>query len=272
MIRVRFNLAALALLAGITPALAESRLEARYAVSLTGIPIGQGALVIELNDEGYSAAGSAAVTGLLKLVSPGKGSAAARGNIIGGKVMPATYSVTSESGERWEDVRMSLAGGIVREFTVLPPPKPSSGRIPVTEEHRKGVVDPMSAALMPVAGGGDLLAAEACNRTLSIFDGRYRYDLLMSYHGTEPAKEIKGYSGPLVICRVIYEPVAGHRASRMQAKATAESQKIFAWLAPIAGTRVLVPARVTVDTTIGKLIVQATQFSSEPRTKPAATK
>ena len=48
------------------PAEGASTLEARYVVTFTGVTIGQGALVVEVNEEGYSAAGSAMVAGLLR--------------------------------------------------------------------------------------------------------------------------------------------------------------------------------------------------------------
>ncbi len=251
------------------PAAAEGRLEARYAASLTGIPIGEGAFVLELNDNNYTAAGSAAVIGLLKLISPGKGSAAARGNFVDGKLSPVSYSVSSESGERWEEVRMGLVAGIVREVSIVPPKSLPADRIPVTDEHRKGVIDPMSAMIMPFPGSGILASADGCNRTLPIYDGRQRYDLVMSYVRTETAKDVKGYSGPLIVCRVAYRPVAGHRPNRLQIKYMVENENIFAWLAPVAGTRALVPVRVSIGTMIGTLVVQATQFSSESRARAA---
>jgi hypothetical protein len=44
------------------------------------------------------------------------------------------------------------------------------------------------------------------------------------------------------------------------------------WLAPIAGTRVMVPYRVSVPTPIGLGVMQATQFVSSPQPARAAAK
>lgn len=261
-----FLAAALSLLAvDSLPAVADGRGDVRYEVSLTGIPIGKGALVVEINGDGYAASGSATVSGLLELVSPAKGSAAARGKFVDGKVSPVTYSLSSESGKHLEDIRMSIAAGLVRDFSVFPPLSKSHERIPVTEDHRKGVVDPMSASIMSMPREGVVASAAACNRTLSIFDGRQRYDLVFRYERTEAAKSVKGYSGPLIVCRVAYRPLAGHRPDRLQVKYMTENKNIFVWLAPIAGTRVLIPIKVSIATLIGTLVVQATHFSSELR-------
>ena len=258
------------ILAAAVPALADSRLEARYTVTLTGITVGKGVWMLDIGDDGYASAGSARVSGPLRLIAPGEGSAAARGNLSGAKVVPQNYSLTPVSGRKTDDVRMTMAANVIKDFTALPPPSQGGDRVPITEEHKKGVVDPMSAALMPVTGNGDLMQPQSCNRTIPIFDGRHRYDIVMGYQRTEQAKDMQGYSGPLIVCRVAYQPVAGHRAERKQVLELKMNQTILVWLAPVAGTRVLVPARVSMDTMFGTLIVQATQFSVEPRPRQAA--
>lgn len=239
---------------------ADGRTEVRYAVSFTGIPVGQGALVVEVTNDGYSASGSGAVTGVLKILTPGKGTAAARGRFSNGKILPATFNTASESGEKWEDIRLSMSNGTVKEATVLPPRTSTNpDRVKVTDEHLKNVVDPMSAALMLVPGTGTLSGADACNRTLPIYDGRIRYDLVLKYDRTEQVKDIKGFSGPLAVCKVTYVPVAGHRASKVKDQ---KDQNIHVWLAPVGETRVLVPAKVTIASALGTLTVQATQINN----------
>lgn len=257
----------LAVLAASPSAMADGRTEIRYAVSFAGVSVGQGALAVEVNSEGYSASGSGAVTGMLQILAPGKGTAAARGRFAGGKVLPATFTTTSESGDKWEDIRLTMQNGAVKEATVLPPrTSTSKDRVKVTEEHLRNVLDPMSAALMLVSGSGSLSGAEACNRTLPIYDGRIRYNLVFSFDRTEALKDIKGVTGPLAVCKVNYVPVAGHRESR--AKASTE-QNILVWLAPVSDTRVLVPAKVTIGTKVGTLTVLATQFSNGPAGREA---
>jgi hypothetical protein len=265
------------LVAATTHAFAEARLQVRYKASLAalqdlkGVEVGQATLTLDVTEEGYAAAGSAKVSGFARLISKGEGSAAARGNFINGKVSPLTYSSTSESDKKDEEIRISLASNIVTEFAVSPPTKPADDRVPVTEQHRQGVVDPMSAAVITVPGNGDMLAPDSCNRTISIFDGRQRYDLVFSYERTEAAKNVKGYSGPMLVCRVDYRAIAGHRTSKLQVKYMEDNKNIFVWLAPVAGTRVLFPIRVSIVTLVGVVLVEAETFSAEPRERQAAS-
>ncbi len=257
-------------LTGLGRAEAGATLEARYAVSFSGMVIGQGALVVEVNDEGYSAAGSAAVAGLLQAVTGGKGTAAARGQFVNGRVVPISYSGSSESKNRSQEVRLAGAAGVIKEVHVAPERPLRGDEVPLTDEHRKDVVDPISALLMPVAGDGERTGPEACNRTLPIFDGEYRYDLVFSFERTDVAKDARGYAGAVALCRVSYKPIAGHRPGRRQVRELEANRNIFVWLAPIADTRVVIPYRVSFESKIGTFIVHATQFNSQAKPRAAS--
>jgi hypothetical protein len=182
------------------------------------------------------------------------------------------------SDKKTDEVRMVLRGGVVKEVLAEPPLEPSPDRVPVTDAHRKGVVDPMSAALIPVAGKGDLLTPEACNRKLPIFDGRQRADIDLVYKRMDQVRADKGYQGPVVVCTVLYNPIAGHRPERPAIKYLIAQRDMEMWLAPIAGTRVLVPFRFSVPTPFGLGVLQANYFVANPlptqaaRQTPAAAK
>jgi hypothetical protein len=150
--------------------------------------------------------------------------------------------------------------------------------VPVTDAHRKGVVDPMSAGLMPVAGKGEVVAPDACKRKLAVFDGRQRADIDLVYKRMDQVKADKGYQGPVVVCTVLYNPIAGHRPERPEIKYLIAQRDMEMWLAPIAGTRVLVPFRFSVPTPFGLGVLQANYFVANPlptqaaRQTPAAAK
>ena len=78
----------------------------------------------------------------------------------------------------------------------MPPLIESPERIPVTEAHRNGVSDPMTASLIRVPGNGDLMRPEACQQAISVFDGRMRYDLKLVYKRMDKVRADKGYDGP----------------------------------------------------------------------------
>ena len=68
-----------------------------------------------------------------------------------------------------------------------------------------------------------------------------------------------------MVCQVLYRPIAGHRPERAAIKYLMEQREMEMWLAPIAGTRVLVPFRFSVPTPFGLGLLQATYFVAGPR-------
>ena len=122
---------------------------------------------------------------------------------------------------------------------------------------------------MPVNGKGG--NAAACNRTLPIFDGAARYDIKLSQAGTRQVK-IDGYSGPVAVCQARYVPIAGHRALRPSTKFMAENREISTWLAPVAGTNLMVPVRISVKTMIGTAVIEASSFKVDPGVTASAAR
>ena len=250
---------------------AQGKLDARYVVTLAGVPIGKGAWVIDIGDDQFTAAASGMTTGLLRVFATGQGNAASRGAVRSDILAPTIFVSTVNNDKRVEELRIVLSAGTVNELVVDPPTTPNPERIPVTDAHRRGVIDPMSAALMRVAGSGDPVSPEACRRTVPVFDGRMRFDLQLSFKRIEKVHAQKGYQGPVVVCGVQFVPLAGYVPERPAIKYLMAEQDMEIWLAPIPGTRVVVPYRISLQTPLGQGILEATQFvaAASPRSTPA---
>lgn len=264
-----------AVVAAATSASAQGRLDARFVVTLAGLPIGKGAWVIDISDNQYTAAASGATSGLLQVLASGTGSGASRGAIIGGRPSPTTFASNVTTDRKTEEIRMTIAGGTVKDYAVTPPLQTSPERVPVTEAHRVSVTDPMTASLIRVPGNGDPMRPEACQKVISIFDGRMRFDLKLAYKRMERVKAERGYDGPVVVCGVQFTPISGHVPSRPAIKYLIERRDMEVWLAPIAATRVVVPFRVVIPTPLGLGVMQATQFvtaSQKPRPTPVGNR
>ncbi len=246
--------------AGSTPAVAQGRVDAKYEASLAGIPVGKGTWTIEVADDQYTASAQGGSTGLMQTFAGGSGTGAAQGRVVGGQLLPLSYTATSRSSKKSETVRMALAAGAIREFTIEPEPPVDPDRIPVTDAHKRGVLDPMTGSLLRVAGTGDPVSPEACRTSAAIFDGRMRYDLKLDFKRMETVKSEKGYRGPVVVCAVYFAPIAGYIPDRPGLKYLATQRNMEVTFAPIAGTRVLVPYRMTVPTPLGTAMLEATQF------------
>jgi hypothetical protein len=251
-------------------AAAQGRLEAEYNATLSGIPIGHGNWVVEISEDQYSAAASGATTGLLQIFTGARGNSSAHGVISGGQLVPSSYAATINVDKKTDDVHIAMSGGNVKEFSVDPPMHPGPDFIPVSEADRHGVLDPLTSTLSRVAGQGDPVSPDACNRKVSVFDGRIRYDLHSEFKRMENVKADKGYQGPVVVCAVFFRPVSGYTPERAAIKYLTAMRDAEVWLAPIASTRVLVPYRFSLPTPLGQGVLQATQFVSTARPRAAS--
>src|SRR5215475_8082695 len=249
----------------------QGKLDARYVATLAGVQIGKGAWVIDIGDDQFTAAATGMTTGLLRVFAASQGNSAARGAVRGDVLVPTLFVSTINNDKRVEELRIVLSAGTVKELLVDPPNAPNPDRIPVTDAHRRGVVDPMSAALIRVSGTGDPVSPEACRRTLPIFDGRMRFDLQLSFKRIENVQARKGYHGPVAVCGVQFVPLAGFVPERLAIKYLEAQQDMEMWLAPIPGTRVVVPYRISLQTPLGRGVLEAVQFVAvaNPRSTPA---
>jgi hypothetical protein len=244
---------------------AQGRLDASYAVTLAGVPIGKGGWTIDIQEDQYSATASGATSGLMMVFASGQGTSVVRGTVSGGQPIPSTYVSKIVADKKTDDVRISFAGGAVKEYVADPPTMPSPDRVPVTEAHRRGVSDPMTASLIRVAGNGDTFVPEVCQRTIPVFDGRMRYDLQLGFKHLDKVSADKGYQGTVVVCSVAFVPIAGHVPERSVIRYLVAQRDMEMWLAPLAGTRLMVPYRASIPTPIGLGVLQATQFAPVAR-------
>ena len=85
----------------------------------------------------------------MKVLLDGKGSFTTRGTITDGHPVPINFTSKIVSNTEISDVTMVLDEGSVKELAAAP--LPSSGRVPVTEANRQGIVDPLTAMLFSAA-------------------------------------------------------------------------------------------------------------------------
>lgn len=239
---------------------AQGRFDGQYEATLAGIPVGKGAWTIEIGDDIFTASAQGGTAGLLKAFSGGSGSGASQGRVVNGSLVANAYTATTTTQKKSETIRMSLANGGVKDFSIDPVPPVDPDRIPVTDAQRKGVLDPMTGSLLRVPGNGELLSPDSCRTGTGIFDGRMRYELKLDFKRMETVKAERGYHGPALVCAIYFTPVAGYIPDRPVIKYLAAERKMEVTFVPIAGTRILVPFRMTIPTPLGLAMLEATSF------------
>jgi hypothetical protein len=241
-------------------ACAEDNLNASYAVSFGRIRVGEITATFVLGDKEYAISARGRAGGLMKALVDGEGTFSTRGTITDRHPVPTKFTSKIVTNAETSDVTMVLHEGSVKELMAAPPP--SSSRVPVTESNRQGIVDPLTAMLFSAATEGDGLSQQACRHTLPIFDGQQRYDLKLAYKRMDKVSTEKGYAGPVVVCSLLYEPIAGHNPSTTLVKYLSEGREMEIALAPVAATRLLVPFRMSVVSMLANLVIEANQFEA----------
>jgi hypothetical protein len=249
---------------------AQGNLDASYTISFARIPVGEITATVVFGNSEYAISGRARAGGVMKVLSvDGEGSFTTRGTIKDGHPVPTNFTSKIVSNTETSDVTMVLDEGSVRELAATPPP--SQDRVPVTAANRRGIVDPLTAVLFSAAAVGETLSQDACRRTLPIFDGRQRYDFKLAFKRMDKVTAQTGYAGPVVVCSVSYEPIAGHRASMPLVKYLSENRDMEMALAPIAGTRLLAPFRLSVVSMLANLTIEANRFETIVAPAPEGT-
>jgi hypothetical protein len=262
--------AALCALAIAAPAQAQAqnqtKLTAHYTISVARIPVGKIAWSLDIGDGSYATRGTGEASGVASLAVSGKGSVSAQGAVKDGRLDATEFIADITRGDEKSDMRMALDHGTVTDIKAAAL-APGDDRVPVTAAHREGILDPLTAWLIPADG----VTREACERTLPIFDGQRRFDLKLTFKRMDSVKSDKGYQGAVAVCALSFQPVAGHRASSSLVKYLSQGRDIELWLAPVAGARVLVPIRLSLANMLGNLVVQAHEFQAvtQPATRAA---
>lgn len=241
------------------PKAGETSVTVDYGIMLAGVPIGTAQVTGAIEGPRYTMDVSARLTGLVGAITGGYGSGRASGTVTA-KPVPAAFALSSHSASASITVRMALARGNVVASDIAPPLVPDPERVTVSEVHKRGVIDPVSALMMPAQGRGELIDPQNCNRTIPVFDGASRFNVVLSYGETRSVQK-PGYAGPILVCNARYQPIAGHRPDRPGVKFMEDNTEMSVWLAPVEGTRVLLPLRIAVRTQLGLNIIEATRWS-----------
>ncbi|SDR26715.1 Protein of unknown function [Rhizobiales bacterium GAS113] len=159
------------------------------------------------------------------------------------------------AGDRLQTVHITKKkeGGLFRDgSTVGYDPRVLPAYAALSDADQKGVLDPLSAMLLPIIGP-NALDRSNCERRLRMYDGRRRFDLVMSYRGVESA----GAAGDALVCSATYVPIAGHSVDGDEFTETMRQYRIGVALVPAPGKSFLIPSRITLMDGSGTPVAEA---------------
>lgn len=228
----------------------------QYKFSFNGFEVGAYQFQHDFNGKTYAASGTAEISAMFGAFT-WKGTIKSQGTIDALAPTPTAYLMSYE-GKKVGSVAIAFDKRAVKSYEVLPPKPPNPEAIPVKTDDLKSVFDPMTAilAISHTSGG------KPCERSIPVFDGKTRFNLVMSYKGTEKTadKRPSGLPSQLIVCNVKYVPVAGHKPKDFT-NPWVGYDKIEIALRPVPSANIFVPYRITVPTTIGSAIMSADKIT-----------
>ncbi len=219
-----------------------------YEVNFNGFTVGTFEFVSQAEEQSYTLTGNAQLTLLLGAFT-WVGETRSFGLIANETPRPAAFSFDFRTNNNKSgSTKIDFVNGGVFDVRHSPPATLKPDTVPLREQHLKGVLDPLSA-IMVVARYAN---PDPCDHRLPIFDGKERFDLVLSYKGQVKVSEQQPSGQPAIahVCRVKYRPIAGHKVDA-ESSYLATSDAIEVSLRPIPSANVLVPYQITIPTLIG---------------------
>ena len=221
--------------------------QARYRLRFNGIDVGRFEMSSKTAANSYSLSGSGKVSVLFGAII-WAGSSTVSGSIEGGVPLPVTYAFNWRNNKKRGTIRMGFKDRTAAQVDVQPPPRPRQDPVPLMPEDKVDALDPVSAIMMLTKADD----RPPCDRRVGIFDGKQRYDIVLSPKRLTRVPPPSGGAASEVayVCRVMYVPVAGHRDDE-STRNYASNRDVEVVLRRIPGSQMLLPYSVTIPTAWG---------------------
>lgn len=232
---------------------------ARYRLKYNGITVGDLEVNSKTADKTYSLSGSGKVSVLFGTVT-WSGSSNVSGTIEGGRPQPAAYGFQWRNNKKSGGIQIRYKNTVASDIAITPPPEPHADTVPLSPLHKSGALDPVTAVLMLTKPD----QRPPCDRRVPIFDGKQRYDIVLSHKRMTRIASRDGSPASIgYVCRAVYEPVAGHRDNE-STKTYASNRDVEVVMRHVPGTQMFIPHSVTIPTMwgTGTMITERIDVSS----------
>lgn len=227
-----------------------------WQVYLGGFNLGNIGIKSSFSGNSYSAVSRLKTAGVVNSFYEAVIDANSIGAVAGGGLQPQKYDSNTNNEKQNQKVGLTYTAAGIQLFS---DPPYDVNRFPVTDEQKRGTLDPLSGLVYSLSGVSQT-AEKPCGETVRVFDGRRRYDIELKYVGQDKVKTDGGYAGPAVKCTVVYKQLAGFKPNLNKGKSI---PVITAWFAPIESSaggpvkKFMVPVKIMTDTPYGVAVAHA---------------
>ena len=230
----------------------EARNRTNYQITLSGIPLANASFQARRDGNAYTIDAQIATTPVANIIAESMAEMSSSGSVIDGRLEPDRFYFRYKYGKRHRRFETSFADGKVTESLIEPKPKKRKNWIPITPAHLLGVTDPVAGLVIPAD-------RDPCRSPIPVYDGETRLDLTLERKGEQTFKT-EGFSGPVVVCSLRYDPKAGYRKGHKDIDYVRKLRNMEIWFAKSAPMQVYAPVYLSVPTSYGPLTIKATHF------------
>ncbi len=247
---------------------ASSTVQLVWQVYLGGFNLGNIGIKSSFTGNSYSAVSRLKTAGVVNSFYEAIIDANSVGVMAGAGLQPQKYDSNTNNEKQNQKVGLAYTAAGIQLFS---DPPYDVNRFPVTDEQKRGTLDPLSGLVYSLSGVS-MSPEKPCGETVRVFDGRRRYDIELKFAGQDKVKTDGGYNGPTVKCTVTYKQIAGFKPNLNKGKSL---PTITAWFATMESTsggpvkQFVVPVKIMTETPYGvalaharKITIDGTQKSS----------
>jgi len=239
---------------------ASSTIQLVWQVYLGGINLGNIGIKSSFTGNTYSAVSRLKTAGVVNSFYEAVIDATSMGTVGGNALQPQKYDSNTNNEKQNQKVALEYKASGIELFS---DPPYNVHKYPVTEEQKRGTIDPLSGLVFALSGVSHS-PDKPCGETVRVFDGRRRYDVVLSYSGQDKVKTDGGYSGPAIKCTVIYKQLAGFKPNINKGKPL---PVITAWFASMESAsngpvkKFMVPVKIMTETPYGVALAHARKIT-----------
>jgi hypothetical protein len=223
-----------------------------YSITLAGLPIARATFATDMESRGYTIAGNFRSAGIASILSDISAKFTVTGALQSDRLSADKYSLVYKTGKRTRTYDVTYKNGNVTDSVTVPPPRPRPASwVPVSEQDLRAVLDPISGLIFPAD-------SPVCPRTVPIYDGESRMDLVLSKKGKDKFST-DGFKGEVIVCTVRYVPKSGFRKGRSDVEFLKKAE-MEVWFAKADTVNVYAPVYARIPTRIGPVYVTAVKY------------
>lgn len=224
---------------------------------------GKATIAAEVYPDTYNIHTRASVAGIVDWFIDYSSTLISKGEITASGLQPRHYYAKDDEGRKNRSTEIRHYDDDV-EVEVIPA-HGSLGDPAATTDQQLEAMDPISA-LLQLAIAPDAEPDKPCSGVARVFDGKARYNIHLEEGFRAKTSKLKGWKGPVFVCSVRYEQLAGYKKKtpEQRAKEAKDVRWISMTLADLGPGELRIPIQIEARSTKrGKIRVEARKVTYE---------